>query len=203
MLFINFTDATSEADGLRIVRCWKFFLMFMKMDGAQSCKYALEGLHLLSQVYTTLSPRDVHRLIWNRSVKAKHGMAGNIPLHLALEHYNRALKEVIKKMGPNASNKTAISRFCKSISINKQLMDNFDLDCKVPKQSGLHIQKKCFSDLKKIVHELIVNNAFKYCAGRSYKHFKDCPPSLLTSFDLHGMFVWIDEHKKYLLEQNC
>ena len=163
-------------------------LFDVQMDGAQSCKYALEGLHLLSQVCTTLSPRDAHRLIWNRYVKAKHGMAGNIPLDLALEHYNRALKEVIQNMGPNPSTKTAISRFCKSISINKQLMDNFDLDCKVLKQSGLHIQK-CFRDLTKIVHELIVNNAFKYCAGRSYQHFKDCPPSLLTSFDLHGMFV--------------
>ena len=38
VLFISFTDAISEADGLRIVRCWKFFLMFMKMDGAQSRK---------------------------------------------------------------------------------------------------------------------------------------------------------------------
>ena len=76
MLFINFTDAISEADGLRIVRCWKFFLMFMKMDGAQSRKYALEGLHLLSQVYTTLSPRDAHRPIWNRSVTAKHAWNG-------------------------------------------------------------------------------------------------------------------------------
>ena len=123
------------------------------MDGAQSRKYALKGLLLLLQFYTILSPRDAHRLIWNRSVKAKHGMGGNIPLDLALEHYNRVLKEVIKNMGPNPSNKTAISRFCKSISINKQLMDNFDLDCKVLKQSGLHIQKKCLGDLNKIVNE--------------------------------------------------
>ena len=53
--------------------------MFMKMNRAQSRKCALEGLHLLSQVYTILSPQDAHRLIWNRSVKAKYGMGGNIP----------------------------------------------------------------------------------------------------------------------------
>ena len=64
---------------------------------------------------------------------------------------------VIKKVGPTASNKTAISRFCKNISINKQLIYNFDLDCKVLKQSGLHIQKKCLGDLNKIVNELVVN----------------------------------------------
>ena len=82
-------------------------------------------------------------------------------------------------------------------------MDNFDLDCKVLKQSGLHIQKKCLGDLNKIVNELVVNNAFKCCAGRSYRHFKDCPLSLLSNSDFHGMFKWINEHKKYFLEQNC
>jgi hypothetical protein len=57
MLFLNFSDAISEADGQRILRCWKFFLMFLKVDGAHSRKYALEGLHLISQVYAILSPR--------------------------------------------------------------------------------------------------------------------------------------------------
>ena len=86
MLYLNFCDAISEGDGLRILRCWKFFLMFLKADGARSRKYAVEGLHLISQYYAILSPRDAHRLIWNRFIKAKHGLGGNIPLDLALEH---------------------------------------------------------------------------------------------------------------------
>ena len=196
MLFLNFSDAISEADGLRILRCWKFFLMFLKVDGARSRKYALKWLHLISQVYAILPPRDAHRLIWNRSIKSKYGMGGNIPLDLALEHYNRVLKEVIKKMGPNASNQTAINRFCKCVSVNKQLMDNFDMDCKVIKQSGLHVQKKCLGDFKKIVQELVVNNLFKCSAGRTYKYFNGCSPSLLSNFNLHEMFRWINGHKK-------
>lgn len=196
MLFLNFSDAISEGDGLRILRCWKFFLMFLKVDGASSRKYALEGLHLISQVYAILSPRDAHRLIWNRFVKSKYGMGGNIPLDLALEHYNRVLKEVIKKMGPNASNETAITRFCKCISVNKQLMDNFDQDCKVLKQSGLHVQSKSLGDFGKIVQELVDGNAFKCLVGRSYKYFNNCTPSILSSFDLHGMFTWINTHKR-------
>ena len=114
---------------------------------------------------------------------------------LALEHYNRVLKEVIKKMGPNASNQTAINRFCKCVSVNKQLMDNFDMDCKVIKQSGLHVQKKCLGDFKKIVQELVGNNIFKCSAGRTYKYFNGCSPSLLSNFNLHEMFRWIDGHK--------
>lgn len=42
MLYRNFCDAVSEGDGQRINQCWKFFLLFQKMDG-QSCKYALDA----------------------------------------------------------------------------------------------------------------------------------------------------------------
>jgi hypothetical protein len=196
MLFLNFSDAITEGDGLRILRCWKFFLMFLKANGASSRKYALEGMHLISQVYALLSPRDAHRLIWNRFVKAKPGIGGNIPLDLALEHFNRVLKEVIKKMGPNASNPNAVNRFCKSIAVTKQLMDNFDSECRVLKQSGKHVQKKYSSDLNKIVNELVANNAFRSTKGRSYKCFRGCSASLLDRFDLRDMFNWINSHKR-------
>jgi hypothetical protein len=73
----------------------------------------------MCQIYVLLSPRDAHWLIWNLSVKARHGLGGNIALDLAVEHYNRVLKEVIKNMGPNASNKKAVNCFCKSITVTK------------------------------------------------------------------------------------
>ena len=69
-------------------------------------------------------------------------------------------------MGPNASNTKAVNRFCKSISVTKQLIDNFDHDCAVLKQSGKHVQKKCTSDMKKIVSELVTNNVFKSTESR-------------------------------------
>ena len=142
MLFLNFCDAVSEGDGQQIIGCWKFFLLFLKNDGQRSCKYALECLKIMCQIYALLSPKDAHRLIWNRSVKAKYGLGGNIPLDLALEHYNRLLKEVIKQVGPNPSNEKAVNHFCRSIGVNKQLMDNFDQDCKLFKRSGHHVKKR-------------------------------------------------------------
>ena len=107
LLYLNFCDAISEGDGMCIIQCWKFFLMFLKVGGPSSRKYSLEALYLLSQIYAILPPRDAHRLVWNRFVKAKYGMGGNIPLDLALELYNRVIKEVVKKMGANASNHKA------------------------------------------------------------------------------------------------
>jgi hypothetical protein len=195
MLYKNFCDAVSEGDWGRLVRCWKYFLMIMKKDGARSRKYALEGLNLLCQIYAILSPRDAHRLVWNRSVKAKYGAAANIPLDLALEHYNRVLKEVIKKMGPNASNEKAVNRFCKAIPTNKQLMDNFDYTCKVLRRSGKHVKTVASNDFNKIVKELMKSDAFTQNTQRKLMKFHNCGPSVLTNFDLHSMFKWINEHR--------
>ncbi len=108
LLLRNFYDAVSEGDGLRVIRCWKFMLPYLKEDGAGSRKYALEAFYLLAQVNSLLTPQAAHRLIWNRFYKSKHGPGGNIPLDLALEHYNRLIKVLIRNLGPNGLNKSAI-----------------------------------------------------------------------------------------------
>ena len=92
LILLNFFDAVSEGDGKRVFRCWKFMLLYLKNDGSRSRKYALEGLYLICQFHAILSPRDANRLIWNRFHKGKYGMGGNIPLDLALEHYNNTIK---------------------------------------------------------------------------------------------------------------
>ena len=204
MLFRNFSDAVSEGDGQRIIRCWKFFLMFLKGDAQRSSKYALEGLNIMCQIYALLSPRDAHRLVWNRSVKAKNGVGGNIPLDLALEHYNRVLKQIIKNMGPNASNEKAVNRFAKAIGVTKQLMDNFDLDCKVLRRAGKHVTKAATRDQKKIIDELVKFDVFTKHAHRKYKKFVNVDPSLLSNFNMNSMFKWINEHKRTIyLKKTC
>ena len=107
----------------------------------------------MSNLCVTL-PQRCSSLVWNHSVKAKYGAGGNIPLDLALEHYYRVLKEVIKRMGPNASNEKAVNRFCKAIPTNKELMDNFDYICKVLRRSGKHVKTVASNDFIKIVEEL-------------------------------------------------
>ena len=51
-------------------------------------------------------------------------------------------------MGPNASNEKAVNCFAKAMGVTKQLMDNFDLDCKVLKRAGHHVAKAATCDLK-------------------------------------------------------
>eukprot|EP00794_Sanderia_malayensis_P001047 gene1047-373_t len=201
MILRNFHDAISEGDGQRILRSWKFMLPYLKVDGNSSSKYALEGFYIISQAYSLLTPKDAHRLIWNRFVKNKRGPGGNISLDLALEHYIRLLKLIMKKLGANATNKSILDRYTKALAFNKLFMDNFDNMSAVIKRSGKHVKKAAESDLKKVVKELILNDAFSIISGRKYKHFRDVKGSLLHNLHVTSLFAWINTHKRKIILQ--
>ena len=67
-LFLNFLDAIGEGDGMRIMRQYKYIMLYCKADQTHSTKYALECLYQFFLVYALLSPRDSERFMWNRSV---------------------------------------------------------------------------------------------------------------------------------------
>lgn len=201
MLWRNYTDAISEGDGPRIVRCWKLFLLYLKADGASSRKYCLEGLYLLFQIKCLLSPREAYRLVWNRSVKRKTGLGGNIPIDLAMEHYIRIVKLLKRKLGPNQTNKHTLQRYMKALSFTKSLLEDFDESTCIIKRSGKHTKKSDATDRTKIVQELMKSNAFMPQASRKFSVFRDIKPSLLASFDYHIFYDWIDKHKDDLAKK--
>ena len=203
MLLTNFYDAVSEGDGLRLVRCWKFILLHLIEDGASSRKYALEAFYLLCQINSILTPRAAHRIIWNRFYKSKPGPAGNIPLDLALEHFNRLIKILMRNLGPNALNKRAIDRYCKALATNKNIMDNFDTICSINRRSGLHTCHSITGDLEKIVKELLEHRALVCQENRSLKHFSGFKDSLLADSDIRSLFKWINTHKKNVNLNKC
>ena len=151
MLVLNFWDAIAEGDGERILRCWKFFLMYLKHQGGSATKYSLEALYLIFQVYALLSPQAAHRLIWNRGVKIR--ISGvNIPLDLCLEFFNKTMKEALKKLGPSATQRS-LDRISHSLGVTTDLMKVFDSSLSVFKRSGKHIKKSAANDIGKIVKE--------------------------------------------------
>lgn len=77
LLYANFSDAISEGEGVRFVRCWKFLLLHFHVDGSSSVKYALDALYLQFQQKVLLSPRQAYLQKWNRSVN-HHGSPGKI-----------------------------------------------------------------------------------------------------------------------------
>ena len=149
MVIINFLDAISEGDGAKLLRNWKFLLLYFQHDtGSQ--KYSLEALYLMFQVYALPSPKAAHNLIWNRFSKRKHSRGENIPLDLALEFLNRIFKGAVKKLGPNANPKY-VHRICNPMNVTKKLTENFDNSMALYKRSGKHSHKSASADLKTLV----------------------------------------------------
>ena len=198
MLLLNFWDAISEGDGSRILRSWKYFLLYLRNEDKSTTKYSLEALFLTCQVNALLSPQAAHRLVWNRSVKNRPGRAGNIPLDLQLEFYNRILKAAVKNLGPNAS-RTSFDRICHAMGITNELMHHFDKETKIIKRSGKHVKQSVKSDFSKIVDELINEKAFYLTPGRQYCYFKNMKPTLLHGFNSKKLFKWINQHKKNIV----
>ena len=126
LLFLNFLDSTSEGDGGRSIRCWKFFLLHFKEDKSTT-KYALEALYLLLQVYSLLPSDEAHSLVWNRTVNNKGGPGKNvaIDLDLDLEHDNNDLKQPIENLGPNVT-ENAVRRISNGQQKSKQMLSCMD-----------------------------------------------------------------------------
>jgi hypothetical protein len=66
LLYLEFTDAIHEADGLRILRCWRYLLLLFKNNNKH--KYAIQALTMLSQYHFPFSKRMVNQLIWSRTI---------------------------------------------------------------------------------------------------------------------------------------
>ena len=82
LFFINFLDTVKEADGKRLMRQYKYMLLYCKADGQASNKYALECLYQSFLVHSVLLPRESERFVWNRGVNNKGGRGNNIPSDL-------------------------------------------------------------------------------------------------------------------------
>ena len=119
-----------------------------------------------------------------------------LPLDLALEHFNRLIKILIRNLGPNGLNKRAINRYCDALGVNKSILDNFDTLCGVSRRSGKHYCRSVAAELEKIVKELINENALVLQEKRDLSHFQGFQDSLLSNSDLRSLFKWITTHKK-------
>ena len=166
LLWKELYDAIQEGGGGRIFTCWKFLLVHFRADGKGSTKYALEALYYILQTISLLSPRQAYRLKWNCSVKGKYT---NVPLDLDLEHDNRMVKEAIKKLGGNVNEKS-VNRIVKAQAIACDMLQSFDKTMHVIRRSGKHFKSSDEKDFKKILANLVKEEALLRKEGRHYGH---------------------------------
>ena len=194
LLYINLTEAISEGDGDRVMRCCKFLLLHFYSDPG-STKYALEALFLQFQQQALFIPRQAYRQRWNRSVNNRGGRGKNVSLDLEIEHGNNVLKEALRKMGLNPTH-SAVTRSGRMLNMARQTVDKVARECDIMKRLGKHfIQSNNKKDLSKIVGKLLEDDALSETTGRAYRHFHDFKKSFMTNLRMGRLCAWINEHK--------
>ncbi len=182
-LAMEFTDAWSEGDGVRVLRCWKVLLLHF--FAARRTKYALEALRIQVQL-ATLSPDLVHQLTWGRFVNTHGGNGRNIPCDLHNEHVNKQFKGIIRNMGANFT-ETASTRSVTKIS---HLVESFDSQMGIHPESSAHSRKSDEKDIKSIVTALQNQNILAVqTEPRCHSRFKRITPNPLNCTKLEEWIV--------------
>ena len=177
------------------MRQYKYIMLYCKSDGAHSTKYSLECLYQFFLVHALLSPRDSERFVWNRSVNNIGKMGTNIPLDEATEHSNNFIKQCIRNLGPNVTEK-AVSRISYSETSTTRILSNLDETIKRTVRSGRHSEGSTTRDLHELISRAVEFKVFTEIQGRSYKHYKNFQCDRLENLNASSLYQWISKHKK-------
>ena len=201
LFFLNFLDAVSEGDGLRIMRQYKYMLLYCRGDGHHSNKDALECLYQSFYINFLLSPRDCERLIWNRSVNNKGGRGNNIAHDLEVEHSNLYNKGGIRNLGPNVTEK-AVQRISFSESATMSMASGVDQSIHRLRGSGQHTSSLSERDLDELIKRAVQMEVFTAKPFRQYQHFASFERDPFKNLNMSKMYNWINQHKRNVLYGN-
>jgi L1 cell adhesion molecule like protein len=192
MLYLEFQDAIREGDGLRVLRCWKYFLPIFRASGRKN--YALEALNLIFQVTYYLPPRLRMQLLYSRFVNTQGRAGCNIPADLHMEHMNRTTKETLQHLGANKTSQ-AILRSSKCAHAVMTLTSNFDKGTGIKEPSGGHNTPEANQDIGRMIDVLLRTENFTDKGTRAHGSFsKIASNGLCQSLNIPKFYAWIKDH---------
>ena len=184
----DFIDARKHGDGKRILKLYKFLLLYFKVDSRT--KYSYQALHLLAQVSFLLPPALSHELTWNRFVNTKGGINTNVELDRHLEHHNNYVKADLSQYQGKLTEKS-MERCSRSYKKLQTVVENIDAQLLVKEPSGRHTPVDWVDDVNKLAEQFINADIFAYVPGRYHTQFPGFPKSCLSSIDLLAMKRWV------------
>ena len=192
LFFLEYSDAIHEGDGNRVLRCWRYLLLIF--IASRRINYSIEALNMLYQYHFLLPPKQAHQLIWERFINTKGHPGCNIPCDLHIEHLNRLLKDAIKGLGPNKTEKCII-RVGKALGTINPVLHQFDVSNGILTPSGHHAILSEEKDLILLVKELSQTiSVFKICPGRKHRSFPTLLCSMLQHMKYADIIAWIITH---------
>jgi L1 cell adhesion molecule like protein len=190
LLYMEFSDGIREGDGLRVLRCWRYFMLLFKVHNKRN--YSIEALHLLSQYHFYLSHRQAQQLLWSRFINTQNLPGHNIPTDLYMEHLNRICKIAVTNLGANQT-PNALKRVGKCVGVLSEVIATYDKEFSVTEKSGKHTAASAKKDNNIILEQLLDANVFSHVDHRSHRHIS-IKKNVISSINEKLLFKWMKEH---------
>ena len=197
LLLMEFVDAIKEGDGLRILRCWRYFLPIFK--ASKQTNYSIEAFTFLAQYEYLLTPLMQQQLLWSRTVNTRGRSRTNVSCDLHMEHINGECKNAIGLLGPNIGDRS-VSRIGKSIGKLMKITGQFDKVNELPPVTKKHSKRSTATDIEKHlrqVHE--ESQVFNFTSKRQHKKFPRFQSNITRSLDNKYFKDWMNEQLEKLL----
>ncbi len=188
-LVTEFLDGWSEGDGIRVLRCWKLFLLHFYHD--RRTKYACETLRLQFQL-ASLPPHLVSQLTWDRFINTHGGNGRNVPCDLHNEHVNCLFKEIVGHMGANFTQE-ASTEAARAISSLDRMANRFDNQTSIHALPTAHTRKSDEKDLNMVVTELLNTKCLQIIENRHHDSFPHMKLNPLSKFNRTEFNLWVQK----------
>ena len=190
-------DAVHEGNGERLATLHKQLLLhFKSVPGFNT--YAIEMLINIVQNKLFLSPAQSHQCIWASTANWKGGAKRNIEVDLLQENRNKDLKNLIKGMGANKTDK-AIDTMSRAVGGTKKIVENFDFMAHREAKSSSHSHASSTKDEVKVTKDLRALKPFSAQPNRKHASFCSIDSDPLGSLDQAKLNEWLQKHKKNLM----
>ena len=202
LLLRNAEDTVKEGDGERLLMTWKFLTYIFRLKGHN--KYALAGLRIIASVEALLTPRQAHRLTWNRFAGRKEGKGKRISRNLRVEQLNKISKEEIRALGfPNINEESVMNATRATASIDEMQEQAKKDDLGMSSRSGYHCNKRSITTFQCIL-EQVHNKAkmFQFQPGRKFLVFPNLSREIFANLSPTSLQRWIKKHRNRWHKQN-
>ena len=196
-LISDYKDAVKEGNGQRLHTVHKQLLHHFKANSGFNA-YAIEMLTNIVQNEVMLSKREAIQCVWAATANWNGGKAKNIEIDLLQENRNRDLKQLIKNMGANKTDR-AIECASKAVGGVRKIVENFERNILVKPISTSHMHKSADGDEKQILADLRKLTPFNAQEGRKHESFPKIDSDPLCGLDDLEFNKWLVRHKKNLL----
>ena len=150
-----------------------------------------------------LTPRQAHRLTWNRFADKQGGVGKCISRDLRLGQINQVSKQAIRGIGaPNVTCDSIQSTTQSTGSLEKLLVTSSQ-DLGITKRSTHHTNTTRQAVFTPVLNQLHTKaKMFDFVPGHKFESFPKVTQSIYSSLDKKKLHRWISKHKKSWHRQN-